>query len=52
MSLLCTFQDDKKVPVIHIEHVFGDQDFWLQCVGKSKEVFNTDLCLRPMKNPE
>ena len=43
--VVCIFPDDKKLPVMHIGRVFGDQDFWLQCVGKSTEFFK--VCILP-----
>ena len=42
--VVCTFPEDNK-PVIHVERIMADIEFWSQCVKKSTEFFT--VCILP-----
>ena len=42
--VVCTFPEGKK-PVIHIERILADREFWSQCVRKSTEFIK--VCILP-----
>ncbi len=42
--VVCTFPEEKK-PVIHIERIMADPEFWSQCVKKSTKLFT--VCILP-----